>query len=470
MSALDIFRILPENFFSILCSKHKHVYFDALLITHKAFMNSYNLKKEDLISLYIEDLNEEILSIEIDEDDDFPNETNLSSQAHRLFRRLKWAGWINVEYLPNSFDEYVILEDHARKFINLFIDILNLTPKEYNGYVYNTYVLLKDANERRDDYAYNALVEASKNTFQLDDALRSLLNNIKQYHQSLNDQDEIKEMLKGHIEFNKLIANKIIYPLKTFDSFPRFKPQILKMLKEWQYDIEFKEILVSAAVIKNAAKNQEEARDKISVMIGEIIHKYSEIDSLLDEINRKNNIYTRAWAQKIFYTLNADKSIKGKIVEILKVAVRDDCELSTSLFNLMNESLEYTHQNLIDEASVFKIREKRRKTEYSPLKISSSGDAVDFKANENEFKDKIRKFYSLKKVKDYVLNQLKDKDFVCSNDLRLSNEDEFVLFILSVLRSDENSDSYNIQFSDGNVFVNGYRIPDLTIKKKKGRV
>lgn len=131
---MDLFKILPENFFSILCSKYSQIYCDALVITHKAVSNTYNLKKDDLAAMLVEQLQDVIMGVEIEDDEEeAPKEKTLSAQAYSLIRKLRWSGWLNIEYLPNSFDEYIIMEDYARKFVNLFLDITNMSPKEYNG-------------------------------------------------------------------------------------------------------------------------------------------------------------------------------------------------------------------------------------------------------------------------------------------------------------------------------------------------
>jgi hypothetical protein len=459
---LEFFRIVPDNFFTILTSKSKHIYLDALFVIRKAFKTGYNIKKEDLVSLLIEGLQDKILDIEVDEDDMLQTtERNLSSQAHSLLRKLKETHWINSEYLPNQFDEYVILEDYARKIINVLYDISNISRIEYNGFVYQTYSVLKDAHSRKDDYVYLALLKAYENSSQLDDALKSLLNNIKQYHQILSEQIEIKDMLKGHFEFKELISDRIIHPIKTFDSIPRFKSHILNILKEWQYDYDLKEVMVKMALKKSDFSDIDTARENIVNMIGEIIQIYTDIEYLLDEIDRKNNNYTRAWAQKVLYSLNVDKSIKGKIVEILK-NVEIETEKSNMIIKQLSGGVLFTNQYIVDETSLSRKYKRRTKEGFKPLKVNYTETDL----SEAEFKLRVQQTYTTKKIKEFILEQLNGRKIINTEQLRLDKEDNFVKIILSVLRVDEKAMNFSIEFRDGYIYVDGYRLPDMNISMK----
>ena len=81
---------------------------------------------------------------------------------------------------------------------------------------------------------YDGLRQAYQLTENLENSLRELLANLRFYHQRLQDQFEVKEILEEHFDiFRAKISDKIYHPLKTFDSVPRFKARIIKIVKEW---------------------------------------------------------------------------------------------------------------------------------------------------------------------------------------------------------------------------------------------
>nr|MBO2493634.1 hypothetical protein [Clostridia bacterium]PZN11917.1 MAG: hypothetical protein DIU64_01195 [Caldicoprobacter oshimai] len=64
---MHLFDVLPENLFSILASKNKYIYVDALFVLRKAFRQEMNIKKDDLIAMLISNLDEKMLSIDMEE-------------------------------------------------------------------------------------------------------------------------------------------------------------------------------------------------------------------------------------------------------------------------------------------------------------------------------------------------------------------------------------------------------------------
>ncbi|KUK36189.1 MAG: Uncharacterized protein XD66_1101, partial [Thermacetogenium phaeum] len=334
---MGLFQVIPENLFSLLSSKNKETYLDGLFVLHRAYKQEMILTKDQVVSMLISELEDKIMEMDLEGEEMVP-ERNLSALAHFLIRKFHQTGWIALEYATDSFEEQITLYDYSIKILNTLHDLLDTTPREYNSLVYSTYSLLKTANEERDMYTYNALIQAYKNTNSLVDELKSLLNNIRRYHQALLDQTEVKGILKEHFDsFKEMIEDKIYHPLKTFDSVPRFKAPIINILKVWLADPAMLDLLVTSARRRRQDKDEDALLEETIVMIEEIIGVYEGIDILLKEIDRKKAAYTRASVEKMEYLLNTDRSIKGKLVEILKAAGEKGEE--SRLQQMMQESL-----------------------------------------------------------------------------------------------------------------------------------
>ena len=223
--------MIPENFFSILASKNKETYLDGLFVLRRAYKQEMIITKEQAAAMLISELEDKIMEMELEDEEMMP-ERNLSALAHFLIRKYNQTGWIDVEYAADSFEEQITLYDYSIKILNTLYELIDTTPREYNSYVYSTYSLLKTANEEKDKYTYDALMQAYKNTNLLTDELKSLLNNIRRYHQALLEQSDVRGILKEHFDsFKELIEDKIYHPLKTLDSVPRFKTPIIDILK-----------------------------------------------------------------------------------------------------------------------------------------------------------------------------------------------------------------------------------------------
>ena len=206
---MKLFEVIPENLFSILASKNKKVYIEALFVLHKAFKQEMMISKTDLVAMLIANLDEMMLDIDFSEENESLEDNNpfggkslgnLSAAAHFLLRRLRDTGWVEVEYQVDSFAESITSPDYSIKIINLLYSLTEEQAAEYNSYVYSAYSDLRTADEERDDYMFTALVSAYEKTRQLLDELKTLHNNIRRYHQALNEYATVNEVLKGHFD------------------------------------------------------------------------------------------------------------------------------------------------------------------------------------------------------------------------------------------------------------------------------
>ena len=87
-----------------------------------------------------------------------------------------------------------------------------------------------------------------------------------------------------------------------------------------------------------------------------------------------------------------------------------------------------------------------------------------------EFKKRLAKVYSHQKVLDYIMDQLGRQGVLRAKDLRLEADDDFIKLILACIKNDEADIPFSIDFKDDYLLVNGYRIHDLFIAKKKEKI
>ena len=96
---MNLFDKIPENFFSILVSKNKNIYVNALFILGEAFRQEMAISRDNIVARLINNLEEEFKTEDFSEEDDSQEikDNNVSSKAYFLLRKLKWAGWIEME-------------------------------------------------------------------------------------------------------------------------------------------------------------------------------------------------------------------------------------------------------------------------------------------------------------------------------------------------------------------------------------
>ncbi len=463
---MGLFQMIPENFFSILASKNKETYLDGLFVLRRAYKQEMIITKEQAAAMLISELEDKIMEMELEDEEMMP-ERNLSALAHFLIRKYNQTGWIDVEYAADSFEEQITLYDYSIKILNTLYELIDTTPREYNSYVYSTYSLLKTANEEKDKYTYDALMQAYKNTNLLTDELKSLLNNIRRYHQALLEQSDVRGILKEHFDsFKELIEDKIYHPLKTLDSVPRFKTPIIDILKGWLEDQEMINIIVDSAQRRKQNKDNEELIDEIIIMMEEIIGTYEQLDILLKEIDRKKAIYTRTSIEKMEYLLNTDRSIKGKLVEILKSAGIKE-KNSEKLLQVMQESLNLFPQSFLDEFSLYVRKQTTAREPGEPLKMSQKLDSSSLEKELEDIVERVKNSYTTRRIMNFMEQQFASRQVIETGDLQINGDEDFIMLILATLKHDEKAAFYQIEFLPGYLLLNGYRLPLMRLSRKE---
>lgn len=463
---MNIFEKIPENFFSILVSKNKRLYVQALFVLQQAFKQEMTIAKENLIARLINNLEEELKNVDFSEDTDAVTEelkeNSSSAKAYFLLRKLKWAGWIEIEMQRDSFEEYINQPDYSIKFVNLLYSIANEEKTEYNSYVFSTYSSLKIA-KLEPDKTYEAINVAYSNTIQLIDELKTLYNNLGRYHKRMSNKENINEIVKEHFIDYKEYSDEMIYPLITRDSIPRYKGPIKEMLKEILMDSKLLENVVEQEIIKKRYENKEQAQNDILNKIRTVLEIYEKLDETMEQIENKNNDYVRASVQRINYLLTSDKELKGKLVKILQNAKEEKVAAY-----MEKEANLIKHQYLCEDSLYIRTKQDAEK-QGKPLAVTKI-EIADKKALE-DFAQTVNKQYSNKKIEEYMEKQFKGRPYVDSSEMQLENTQDLILLILATIRADKSSKmSYYLKDSSEIVENNGYKIPNIRFirKNRKG--
>ncbi len=473
---MKLFEVLPHNLFSVLTSKNKEIYTEALFVIRRAFKQEMSINKSDLVSMLIANLDEIIYNMDLSEEEDNDSGDiydegdgiSLSATAHFILRRLRDTGWIENEYQMDSFEENITLPDYSIKLINVLHSLTDDSIREYNSYVYSTYSALKTANQEQDEYMYNALLTAHSNTIKLVDELKTLHNNIRRHHQALNEYATVNEILRAHFdEYKDFITDRTYHPLKTLDSVPRFKNPIIQILSGWIREQSIRESLEEQAILRGRYESKEEAAMDIMQRIHEIMDTYEGLDRMLEEIDRKNSAYTRASVEKMRYMLHIDRSIKGKLVELLRKTAGDaEKGGGDTLIKKLAHYTDIFKQEYVSKDSLYTPRVRRIRTDEKPLALHP----IEHEAGEKafrEFIDRAKKSYSHARVMDFMRAVMGERDVLTAKEIPLKDGEDFILLILAAIKGGDQNAFYNVEFIKGYRDNNGYRIPNMRFVRKR---
>ncbi len=469
---MNLFKKVPSNFFGILASPNKEIYIRALLALYKAFQTEWSIKQEILIVYLIDELDDLVFDYALDSTEEIElKERNSSAYAHLILRKLKDSAWIEVEMGTDDFVEYISIPDYSYKIIEALYEIISdEADTEYNRYVYSTYSVLKMSKENNSDYK-TAIDSAYDQTKALFDKLKLLYNNIRRYHRQLASHNDMNQILTEHFdEFKENLADKIYYPIKTFDSVHRFKTPILAILKDWLYSDEILEKMAEEAWFRERKKAEGEDSFKEKIIeesrgkLRKIIDIYESMDKLLREIDKKNTEYTKATFERIDFLLNTDRSIKGKLRDIIKALSADN----TDKWNeKINNSLDFAPQLNLDETSLYSPRKTKKRKKGLRDKVREIDDKDAIISEINSFEKSLESLFSKQKIQEYVLNLLNEKDYIEANMIALNEDEDYVQTILAAVDNDDKDSKYVLSFRDGELDKQNYLIPDFVVKRKK---
>ena len=458
---MNIFNKIPENFFSILVSKNKNIYIDALFVLREAFKQEMTISRENIISRLINNLEDEFYQEDFSEEDETNElkDNNISSKAYFLLRKLKWAGCVEFEMQRDSFEENVIIPDYAIKFIDLLYSIVEEKQVEYNSYVFATYSSLKLASIEKGE-TYNAIITAYNNTVQLINELKSLYNSLGRFHRKMCNQDNINEAINEHFFEYKEYSDEMIFPRFTRDSVPRYKSPIRDMLSDILADKERLENTINIASKNSKYKSREEAEDDILNKIRTVLEVYENIDSTMNQIEQKNTDYVRASVKRIQYLLTNDKELKGKLVNILKNSKHE------KVLEQMEKEVKLLRQEYISKDSIYLRSSNDKRKQGNPIALKETKE-LDSKTL-YDFAKSLENLYSNKKINDFMSKNFKDRPFINSNEIELKSVEDLILLILATIKADKSGKSfYYFEDSDEIINNNGYRIPNIKFIRRK---
>ena len=266
---------------------------------------------------------------------------------------------------------------------------------------------------------------AYENANRLEDALKSLHHNLGRYYKKIIEIPEINSILKEHFENYKDYIDKIYHPLKTDDPVEMYKIPICKMVdKIIGQDAIFEELINQANKSGNY-ETVEEAKSDILQKLFMVQDIFSNINRKIKIVDNKNSEYIRATNRRLGYLLTNDKELKGKLINILKNAQKEEN------IRIMEENLSLYRQTNMDKDSIFIRSSKSEKRQGKPLEM----EEVQIESEEElrEFIKKVGESYTSEKVKKYMNNILGKKQIITTNDINIKTEEDFILLMLGTM-------------------------------------
>jgi len=292
-----VFGTLPASFFSPLASPNRALYYRTFQET------PHGVERSLLIARFVDYIQAHRGQFETEEDgeaDENVDEGASSNEAveparamaSRFLRTLLRTGWLGSEEL-GDYTRMVNMQGHAKPFFEALARVEEGLKTEYESHVVAVYSLI--CGEAVAENGHYAVLNAHASTVALGDSLKVLSQSIKDHYERLGAlaaNGNIPDLLHLHYD---IYANDILdgayRRLKTSDNLSRYRPRILKRVGELLAD----EAWLSASALKYSRTGRftaEKAREQLETMLGEIRDILRAVDPLLDEIDRRNMLYS----------------------------------------------------------------------------------------------------------------------------------------------------------------------------------
>lgn len=464
---MGLFDVIPGNFFSVLVSGNREIYVESLMLLHDMFKFELNIRVDDFLSSLISILEDKSYVPEVD-DDLQEGSLTLSGKARLILNRFVKTGWIDKEFLDGSFIEIITPRNYAIPVMKLLSELGENTLREYNSLVFATYSGLKQARSEHENQMYEAVLSAKANTEQLQYELRSLYHGIRGFLRSIQEQNDVNLLLKNHFEEYKKMSDRIYHPIKTMDSIHRYMAPIQNLLADVLADERLMKTMLERAMTIKKYGNEQEAEQEIVSSIDYVLAAYQSVGEIINEIDRKHSTYTKSSIEKIQYLMTADQSIKGKLVELLRAYAEEEGEGRENIGVMMECNISVNRQEFFDGKSLYHKSVRSRRIDTQPLSIQKDDSFSDVAMA--GMLEQIKNSFSLPRVRAYVDNLFADgENKISSEKIPVNSDTEFIMLILAILRANDKGMNYTVQMGGGTILQNGYRIPNMILRKKEGK-
>ncbi|HOP57562.1 MAG TPA: DUF5716 family protein [Bacillota bacterium] len=463
---MELFQIIPENFFNLLAGKNRILYMNALLEVFKAYERGSILGMDKQLAQqaiidYLDMNPQEEYVIDIDEQID--TEASNREKANQILRRLEECEWIDVD-VDNDYVEIVNFRDYAITIIEALKSLSLETiygpdddSHEFRGYIYTAYSLL--TNEHG-EYAM-VVDQVYKNTVAFVRELRKLDSRLKYYIRQIVEKSEIRDLVHLLVSYKVELVDHAYYRLKTSDNVNKYKLEIVKRLEAMQQNPVVMEVIAREYLIKSN-NNYDLAKVKANKRIDDMIDIYNSLERIIDEIDEKNRVYVNTTIAKIKFLLNDDENVIGKLSAILKytanMAKKHKTEKAlkeiSPLFTLSS------HQQ-ISKNSIFTPRGAYARADAQYLQ--ENAETQDSKLEE-EFYQEFETDFSSDVIMKYLMEYFRKRPSIKASEIiREDMTDEAILRLLYILIYAGDELDYSIVPLQKEIEHSRFRLQDFEI-------
>ncbi|MDR2759400.1 MAG: DUF5716 family protein, partial [Spirochaetaceae bacterium] len=402
--------------------------------------------------------------------------------ANFFLRRLIGTGWLSEETL-SDYTRVINITPHGRPFFEALARVEEGLKTEYESHVVAIYSLLcGDAVEENGHYA---VLNAHSATQTLIDSLKVLSQSIKGHYDRLT-ADAADAGISGilHLHYD-LYATDILdgayKRLKTSDNLSRYRPRIIKQVG----DLLANETWLNESARKLSRNNsipQGDNRRRLEIMLEDIRDTLRAMDPLLEDIDRRNMLYSRSSIERVKALLEPDSTLAGKLGALIKeIYIQGKGTREAGETGSLHQNLAHRLHHIRTFAPQSLYRRYQRETA-DFTREPSPADREAMNRAEAELFIRLQRQLGIKRISEWLDYQGGVERILSAREL-VKDESSFIRFIYSVLYADSRpAFTYDIEDceeeaagqdrKDGgriaaSVSTGIYVVPDVLLRRKE---
>lgn len=466
---MNLFQIVPEDFFKTLTSKYKTIYIDCLQLIYNTYKTelSFGVDKEIILYALEHYFDNETAELVFDEDD---NEIARDSRtkASAILRRLKDSGWIEYE-LTNDFKVKVNLFDYAATMIESFNKIIKNEEIEYQSLVSQIHATLLNQDGYAKPYEY-IIKRVAENTDELMVGLKKLNTNIKKHIDAITNEKSAGDIVQDFFIYHKDIGSKAYHRIKTSDNISHFRSAIIEKLSGILNDEQIFRRAIHGYMEIEQVLDESEAQNLLRSKILNIISAFRNYDDIVSEIDYKHAKYIGSAVARAKFLLTNTNNAEGKLSKILAYLSdefnNDDAlNLNDELDDGMLEIFNMFPQGFIDNDSLYVVPISKKMSLPEVLVDSLGIPAAERALRKLDMQEQSRSRFSRKNINTIVNELLKDNKAILASTLPLKSKRDLIKVIFISLYGREKKSIYKVSPLDETITVNNYRFRDFLIER-----
>lgn len=472
---MDFNKILPENFFNLFQSKHKSLYIEALIRVYEKYETGSILgmpkdEARDIICELLEESQVGFLEFSLeDEEEEIPSYREL---ANYFLRRLEKTGWIIID-VTNDYLEILNFNDYAISIILALIEIkkdseyslfndnftLDSQEKAFKGYIFTIYSLL---NSKTFDYGL-LLSQVYKNTINFVREIRKVDHKLREFIQLIDKKENIKELVELLAQYKEEVMDNAYFRLKTFDNINKYKLDIIHKLEAMQENGDIMAIIANDYLFISG-NDATLAQFKANKQINDCIDIYNSLDSIMDEIDKKNRDYVSQTLAKVKYLLNDATDVAG----ILNFIVKHYTEKvkkgqSDSGFNDIKMLFDLNVYKSINQSSLSVPRGTYKKQEINAL----TKERIDLSSLRESFLESFKATYSEEDIQMALDEMIEPGSFKEVGDfVKMDATRDDILKLIYIVIYASGFNEYTILEKENYIETNNFYIKNFAIERR----